>query len=130
MKIKDIKKIIEKIPDDTKVYIANTINVCGNISELDKIVLSDYSSFGVVEPCIILKSNNSTRMKGNETVLNETIECYYCDSLVDTTKGSKCKCGAYFCDGCYAENSHDGVLYCPECGKEAERVEKDENTLS
>jgi hypothetical protein len=56
LKVKDIKKALENISDDTEVFIQNVINPCGNISELGKVEESTYSSFGIESPCIILKS--------------------------------------------------------------------------
>jgi hypothetical protein len=44
------------IDDDTEVYIENVVNPCGNISELGKVQLDTYASFGMKLPCVILKS--------------------------------------------------------------------------
>lgn len=56
LKVGDIKKALENMPDDMEVYIHNTINPCGNISELGKIQEDVYASFGKTYPCLILKS--------------------------------------------------------------------------
>lgn len=56
LKVKDLKEALADIDDETEVYIQNTINLCGNISELGKVQLDTYSSFGTKLPCVILKS--------------------------------------------------------------------------
>jgi hypothetical protein len=52
----DIKKALENVSDDMEIFVQNVVNPFGNISELGKVELSSYSSFGISTACIILKS--------------------------------------------------------------------------
>ena len=55
-KARDLKEFLKDKNDDMDIFIANSVNICGNISELSEARIDNYSSFGVVEPCIILDS--------------------------------------------------------------------------
>lgn len=55
-KAKDLKEFLRNVADDTDVFIANSVNICGNISELAEAIESTYSFFGISLPCIILYS--------------------------------------------------------------------------
>lgn len=56
---KRLKEILENIDDNTKIYIRNSINPCGNIQELSQIEISTISTFGHLENCLILNTHSS-----------------------------------------------------------------------
>lgn len=56
LRVGDIKKALENVPDNMPVFVHNTVNPCGNVSELGKIEEDVYSSFGEINSCLILKS--------------------------------------------------------------------------
>lgn len=55
-KVKDLKEFLKDKDDGMDIFIANSVNICGNISKLSEAREDKYSSMGVVEPCIILDS--------------------------------------------------------------------------
>ena len=59
MKIKELKKLITKLDENAEVFIRNSVNVCGNIQELDEVEISTYGSFGHDIPCVILNTDSS-----------------------------------------------------------------------
>ena len=46
MRVKDLKEALQNIPDDTEVFVANSMNICGNISALCEAREDTYGSFG------------------------------------------------------------------------------------
>lgn len=66
MKAKRLKELLNNIDDNTEVFIRNSVNICGNIQELEQIELSTYGFFGVSEPCIILNTPNSKEIETDE----------------------------------------------------------------
>ena len=46
MKAKRLKELLETIDDNTEIFIRNTVNICGNISELEQVEESSYGFFG------------------------------------------------------------------------------------
>lgn len=66
MRAKDLKEALKNIPDDTEIFIANSMNVCGNISALCEAREDAYGSFGESLPCIILGSAENTRFEVGE----------------------------------------------------------------
>ncbi|ASN70277.1 hypothetical protein 10S9_23 [uncultured Caudovirales phage] len=50
----DLKEFLESLNEETEVFVSNTFNLVGNISELAEARLDTYSSFGIVSPCVIL----------------------------------------------------------------------------
>lgn len=50
----DLKEFLESLNDETEVFVSNTFNLVGNISELAEARFATYSSFGIVSPCVIL----------------------------------------------------------------------------
>lgn len=66
MKAKRLKEILIGIDDNTEVFIRNTRNLCGNIDSLAQLEVSTYSSFGVVNPCIILNTPSSKEIEEDE----------------------------------------------------------------
>lgn len=55
MKIKNLKKQIENIPDETDVFIRCCINPCGNIVEARKATKDTYGFFGKSIDCVIME---------------------------------------------------------------------------
>ena len=55
MKIKDLKRQIENIPDDTEIFIRCCVNPCGNIVEAKKAAKDTYGFFGNSIDCIIIE---------------------------------------------------------------------------
>ncbi len=66
MKAKRLKKLIKTVDDDTEIFIRNTVNVCGNISDLDQVEKSSYGFFGKSIPCIILNTSNAKKIELND----------------------------------------------------------------
>ena len=56
MKVKRLKELLEKMPDDMEVFIRNSVNPCGNIGELDQVEKSYHAFFRDSIPCIILNT--------------------------------------------------------------------------
>ena len=50
-----LKKTIENIPDNLPVFFRRMAPITGNIEEASAAILSDYSSFGKVSPCLIIE---------------------------------------------------------------------------
>lgn len=63
MKVKRLKELLKNIDDDTEVFIRNTVNICGNITELDQVEETSYSFLGKSIPCIILNTSNSKEIE-------------------------------------------------------------------
>lgn len=53
-KVKDLKEFLKDMNDDTEVFVSNSVNLCGNISELAEARVDTYGSFGEILPCVIL----------------------------------------------------------------------------
>ena len=68
MKVKELKEWLNKLDDGLEVFIRNSYNVCGNISELMQIEKTSYGFFGTSIDCISLNSEVSA----NEYKLKET----------------------------------------------------------
>ena len=56
MTIGQLKEIINKIDDDTEIFIRNSVNFCGNIAELEQVELTAFEFFGKSIPCAILNT--------------------------------------------------------------------------
>jgi hypothetical protein len=67
MKGKRLKEIVNMLTDDVEVFIRNSHNPCGNISELEQVEISKYGFFGKDVPCIIL---NAAHCKGEGVELD------------------------------------------------------------
>ena len=50
-----LKKIINDMPDELPVFFRRIAPICGNVEEASSAILSNYSSFGVVNPCLIVE---------------------------------------------------------------------------
>lgn len=66
MRVKDLKEALKNIPDDTEIFIENSMNVCGNISALCAAREDTYGSFGASLPCVILGSAENARFEVGE----------------------------------------------------------------
>lgn len=55
-KAKDLKEFLKSIDDDVEIFIENSINPVGNISEMAEAKEDKYGFFGSLIPCVILKS--------------------------------------------------------------------------
>lgn len=53
--VKKLKHQIENMPDDMPVFFRRVAPICGNIEEANAAILSEYSFFGHVSPCIIIE---------------------------------------------------------------------------
>ena len=62
MKVKRLKEILNNLDDDLDVMIRNSVNICGNISELAQLEKSAYGFFGSEIPCIILNSDVNLKL--------------------------------------------------------------------
>lgn len=72
MKAKRLKELMANVDDDTEIFIRNTVNVCGNLSDLNQVEESTYGSFGISIPCIFLNTSNSKEIELNNE--NEIID--------------------------------------------------------
>lgn len=63
MKVKRLKELLNKFEDDTEIFIRNSVNICGNIAELEQVEKSTYGCLGHSFPCIIL---NTYQSKGDD----------------------------------------------------------------
>jgi hypothetical protein len=63
---KRLKEILVDVPDDTEIFIRNSVNPCGNIDGLQQIQKSSYSFFGTTIPCIILNTSSSKELEVDE----------------------------------------------------------------
>ena len=52
-KAKDLKEFLKDIDDDREIFIRNSVNICGNISEMAEAKEDTYGFFGESVPCII-----------------------------------------------------------------------------
>ncbi|MCX4327824.1 MAG: hypothetical protein OSJ45_11095 [Lachnospiraceae bacterium] len=66
MNVKDLKEALQNVDDDIEIFIANSFNPCGNISGLCEVRLDEYSSMGVLYPCIILYSSQNVSFDEDE----------------------------------------------------------------
>lgn len=60
MKVKDLLEALHNIDGNTEIFIENSLNPVGNISELCEARTDTYASFGASVPCIILGSAVNT----------------------------------------------------------------------
>lgn len=63
MKVKRLKKILNNLDDDLEIFIRNTNNICGNISELEQVEKSYYGFFGSSIQCLILNTSYSKKLE-------------------------------------------------------------------
>jgi len=66
MDVKRLKELLANLDDDLEVFIRNSINVIGNIQELEQIELSTYGFFGESVSCMILNTYSSKELETDE----------------------------------------------------------------
>ena len=66
MKVKRLKEILNNLDDNLEIFIRNSVNVVGNIGELQQVEQSTYGSFGEDVPCLILNTYHSKREEFDE----------------------------------------------------------------
>ena len=59
MEVKRLKEILNELDDNLEIFIRNSVNICGNISELEQVEKSEYGFFGKNIDCIILNTEPS-----------------------------------------------------------------------
>lgn len=67
MRVKELIEWLQKFDKDLEVFIRNSVNICGNISELSQIEKTTYGFFGTDIDCVVFNSANSA----NDFKLNE-----------------------------------------------------------
>lgn len=70
MKVKRLKEILNNLDDDLEIFIRNSNNLCGNISELEQVEKSYYSFFGKDIPCLILNTPVSKELETTDDLEN------------------------------------------------------------
>lgn len=63
MKVKRIKELLNTLDDDLEIFIRNSNNLCGNISELEQVEKSYYGFLGNDIPCLILNTPFSKELE-------------------------------------------------------------------
>jgi hypothetical protein len=59
MNVKRLKEILDLILDEElEVFVKNSHNICGNISELEYVEISSYGFMGTDIPCVIINSEH------------------------------------------------------------------------
>jgi len=66
MDVKRLKELLVNLDDDLEVFIRNSVNVVGNIQELEQIELSTYGFFGKSVSCMILNTYSSKELETDE----------------------------------------------------------------
>ena len=66
MKAKRLKEILNDVDDELEVFVRNSVNICGNIGELEQIEISEYGYFGTLIPCVILNTDSAKKIESNE----------------------------------------------------------------
>lgn len=70
MKVKRLKEILNNLDDDLEIFIRNSNNLCGNISELKQVEKSYYVFFGKSIPCLILNTPVSKELETTDDLEN------------------------------------------------------------
>ena len=55
MNVGELRKAIENIPDDTPVFFRRIAPIAGNIEMAGSANIDTFSSFGVIQDCIIIE---------------------------------------------------------------------------
>lgn len=66
MKVKRLKEILNNLDDDLEIFIRNSNNLCGNISELEQVEKTYYGFFGKDISCLILNTPFSKELETTE----------------------------------------------------------------
>ena len=61
MTVKRLKELIKDLPDGLEVFIRNSVNICGNIGELEQVEKSAYGFLGDTIPCLILNTQHTKK---------------------------------------------------------------------
>ena len=56
MKVRKLKEIINNLDDNLDIFIRNSVNICGGVSELEQVEKATYGFFGDSIPCLILNT--------------------------------------------------------------------------
>ena len=70
MKVKRLKELLNAIDNDLEIFIRNTNNLCGNISELEQVEKSYYAFLGKNIPCLILNTSFSKELELTDDLEN------------------------------------------------------------
>lgn len=70
MKVKRLKEILNNLDDDLEIFIRNSNNLCGNISELEQVEKSYYGFFGKSISCLILNTLVSKELETTDDLEN------------------------------------------------------------
>ena len=54
MKVRKLNEIINNLDDNLYIFIRNSVNICGGVSELEQVEKATYGFFGDSIPCLIL----------------------------------------------------------------------------
>lgn len=74
MTVGRLKELLNKFDDVTEVMIRNSVNICGNIAELEQVEKSTYGCLGMSIPCVILNTYNSKGYDMEDTEDGEVID--------------------------------------------------------
>lgn len=66
MKVGRLKELLNNFDDDTEIFIRNSRNFCGNISDLDQVEKTTYGFFGTSIDCVVLNSSSSKDIEEDE----------------------------------------------------------------
>jgi len=66
MKAKRLKELLTDIDDDLDIFIRNSHNLLGNISDLEQVEVSTYGFFGESLPCLIFNTEHSKEVEVTE----------------------------------------------------------------
>ena len=66
MKVGRLKELLSNLDENLEIFIRNSHNICGNISELDQVEKSTYGFFGKSIDCIILNTSHSKEIEEDE----------------------------------------------------------------
>ena len=61
MTVKELMEILSQIPEDTEIMIRNSVNICGNIGDLENVEISSYGFFGSSIPCVIMNTAHTAK---------------------------------------------------------------------
>jgi hypothetical protein len=87
MKVSRLKEILSNFDDDKEIFIRNSFNICGNISELSQVEQTFYGFFGDSIPCLIFNTENSKKLELNSN--DDIIDLLQTDSHGIKISGSK-----------------------------------------
>jgi hypothetical protein len=77
MKVSRLKEILSNIDDDKEIFIRNSFNICGNISELSQVEQTFYGFFGDCIPCLVFNAESSKELESNSN--NDIIDLLQTD---------------------------------------------------